>query len=404
MTNDRQDGYRPIDTTTPEGKQLKAFHELADAKKIEAQVGAIWANISDWMRHEYERYLDGKFWQTLFEPRKIAPPGGYQTPKVIPTGIASFFANVGAKERLELPVLDIEISAHSILYEVLRYKVQTYYVADSFIRAVAATELPKDFTLHDLHWPMPGMVIGFPSKFMQEYTGRDICYVYAADLKEGDHAAPPMLRTVPSSGRLPTVTTPDKVGFMFYSWNNGAMHSYVNAYHKKDRVDEAITKYAYTDFTFSSAEQNKDDERVTQLVSTLMFKLLVVLNTRPTMVEAGTMARPRKQNPKTHEVTQTELWNPNIIGAKYRVLRGTPHGGTHASPKWHWRRGHITHQRVGSPKSPDFVSIASLPRREDGEVDWLNVPDATRNKFWNCHKRLWLEPTLINFDEEEKTK
>ena len=399
MTNN--DGYRPIDPDTPEGQRLKAFHDLT-SDKIEAMAGKLWNNLSDWMREEYTRHIDGKFWQSIFEPRKISPPGGYQTPKVIPTGIASFFTNVGAKERMGLPILDIEITAHSILYEVLRYKVQTYFVADSFIRAVAATELPKDFTLHDLHWPMPGMVIGLPSKFMLEYTGRDICYVYAADLKAGDHEAPAMLRTVPATGTLKTITTPDKVGFMFYSWNNGRMHSYVNAYAKGDRVDEAIAKYAYTDFTFSTAEQNKDDERVTQLVSALLFKLLVVLNTRPALVESGGMARPRKVHPKTHEVTQTELWNPNIIGAKYRVIRHTPGTGTHASPDWHWRRGHITHQRIGSHKSPDFVSIATLPRREDGEVDWLQVPEQTRTNFWKCHKRLWLEPTLINFDEEEE--
>ncbi len=406
MTNDDvPPGFRPIDPETPEGKRLQEFYTAAKEKQIEEIAGQLWPDLSAWMRHEYEQHLEGKFWQNIFEPRKIAPPGGYQTPKVVSTGMASFFANVGAKERLGLSILDIEITAHSILYEVLRYKVQTYYVADNFIRAVAATELPKDFTLHDLHWPMPGMVIGFPTKFMQEYTGRDICYVYAADLKAGDHEAPAMLRTVPGTGSLKTITTPDKVGFMFYSWNKGRMGSYVNAYLKKDRVDEAITKYAYTDYTYGTPEQNKDDERATQLISSLMFKLLVVLNTRPALVVPGKMARPQKRHPKTQAVTQTELWNPNIIGAAYKVIRQpTAPTGTHASPRWHWRRGHITHQRRGSFKNPDFVSIGSLPRREDGEVDWLQVSQETRERFWACHERRWLEPTLINFDEEEEKK
>ena len=41
------------------------------------------------------------------------------------------------------------------------------------VRAVAATDLPHDFTLEDLHWPMPAMVVGFSALFMQEYLGRD---------------------------------------------------------------------------------------------------------------------------------------------------------------------------------------------------------------------------------------
>jgi hypothetical protein len=64
------------------------------------------------------------------------------------------------------------------------------------------------------------------------------------------------------------------------------------------------------------------------------------------------------------------------------------------------RKGHITHQRIGSSKATDFVSIGSLPRREDGEIDWLAVTEETRNAFWRSHKRVWIEPTLVNFDDD----
>jgi hypothetical protein len=76
--------------------------------------------------------------------------------------MTAFFSNVGMEQTLGVPMVQTEITAHAILYEVIRYKVPIYYVADAFLRAVAATDLPKDFTLHDLHWPMPGMVLGFP--------------------------------------------------------------------------------------------------------------------------------------------------------------------------------------------------------------------------------------------------
>jgi hypothetical protein len=81
------------------------------------------------------------------------------------------------------------------------------------------------------------------------------------------------------------------------------------------------------------------------------------------------------------------------------VLR-LPGTGTHASPKTHWRKGHLTHQRIGSTKAIDFVAVSALPRREDGEIDWLTVPEETRSAFWRFHKRTWIEPTLVNFDED----
>jgi hypothetical protein len=92
---------------------------------------------------------------------------------------------------------------------------------------------------------MPGLVLGFPVQFMQEYLGRDVCYVYAADLHEGDHAAPPELDSVPFVGKHWTVATPDKVAFMFDAYSRKGLESWVSAYRKDDRVDEAVTKYAY---------------------------------------------------------------------------------------------------------------------------------------------------------------
>ena len=49
-----------------------------------------------------------------------------------------------------------------------------------------------------------------------------------------------------------------------------------------------------------------------------MFKLLVVLNTRPSLVEPATCIR--RACSKKGKV-RSELWSANIIGGNYRVLR-----------------------------------------------------------------------------------
>jgi hypothetical protein len=60
----------------------------------------------------------------------------------------------------------------------------------------------------------------------------------------------------------------------------------------------------------------------------------------------------------------------------------------------------LTHQRRGSFKNEDFVKVSALPRRQDGQVDWDNVSLETKEKFWACHERKWIEPTLVNFEED----
>jgi hypothetical protein len=381
-----------------ENERLKQYHELAQAI---IGNGADFRDLSAWLADEYEKFVDGKPWQKLFEPRRISPPGGYHSPKNVASIMVSSLSNIGLEQKIGVPVVQTEIQAAAIYYQVLNHNVPVYYVSDAFIRAVAATELPKDFTLHDLHWPMPGMVLGFPEKFIKELTGHDGCYIFCADIPAGVLKPPTWLNALPFTGKLYDITSEAKVAISFNCWQHGNMASYVSAYLKSDRVDEALTKYNYTDFTFADQAAIQQDEKVIQVISSLVFKLLVVLNTRPGLVEPGNMSRPAKVNKKTGQVEQRELWSPNVIGAKYRTLR-QPGTGTHASPKWHWRRGHLTHVRIGSLKSPDFVSITTLPRREDGEIDWLKVPAETRDAFWRSHKRHWVEPTLINFEEDEK--
>lgn len=386
--------YPPLDPESEEGRVRKAFHDLGRTME---QARTTWHSLSEWVAGEHTRHIEGRAWQRSFEPRRISPPGGYHSPKEVAASMTAFFSNVCMEQKLGVPMLQTQVTAHAILYEIIRHKVPVYYVADAFIRAVAATDLPRDFTLHDLHWPMPGMVLGFPVKFVQEYLGCDVCYVFCADLAEGDHQPPPELEAVPFVGQHWTVQTPDKVALMFSAWSNDGLGSWVSAYRKADRVDEAITKYAYTDYTFADAKRVEADQQATQKVATLVFKLLVVLNTRPALVEPGGIERSEKRHAKTGEITRSELWRANMIGATYRVLR-QPGTGAHASPRTHWRRGHLTHQRIGSTKAPDFIAVASLPRREDGEIDWLAVSDETRRAFWRCHKRTWIEPMLVNFD------
>jgi hypothetical protein len=302
-----------------------------------------WRSLSDYFSQQHHLFEDTAL-AALLEPRRVLAPPGYHSTKCVSAGMFTLLSNRILKAAAGRPQIPTEIAAHVIAYQVIRYRVPIYFIDEGFLRAVAATDLPHDFTLEDLHWPMPAMVVGFPAQFMQEYLGRDVCYVYAANCDAGDYSAP----ALPG---CPTITVPkSKVGWQFYCWQDGNLESFVSSYLRQDRVDEAIANYAYTDYTgIKDAAGIATDKQVTDRLSALMLKLLVILNTRPQLVEAGRCVRPQKI--KHGRVKHCELWSPNVIGRGYRTLRDERGGGTHASPRAHWRRGHVRSQPHGSHRS-----------------------------------------------------
>ena len=337
--------YATIDQTERQQDRLADPWAGASAKP--------WRSLSEYFAEQHRVFADTQL-AALLEPRRILAPPGYHSIKCVSAGMFTLLGNRVFKEAVGLPQVPTEIAAHVIAYQVVRYRVPVYFVDEDFIRAVAATDLPHDFTLDDLHWPMPAMVLGFPARFMQEFLGRDVCYVYAANCDAGDYSAP----ALPG---CPTITVPRaKVGWQFYCWHEANLESFVSSYFRGDRVDETIQNYNYTDYTGIKDEVGiATDKEIADRLSALMLKLLVVLNTRPQLVEPARCVRPGKVK---HGRVKHELWSPNLIGRGYRTARENC-GGTHASPRLHWRRGHIRSQ----PHGP----------------------------HWSLRKPVWVEPVLV---------
>jgi len=182
-------------------------------------------------------FIRGTAREPVLEPRRFQAPPGYHSTKCVASGLFLLLGQGRIKDQLGLPQVPTEITAHGIIYQAIRYRVTVFFVREDFARAVAATDLPHDFTLDDLHWPLPGMVVGFPPRFMSEYVGRDVCYVYAANCDAGNYS-------VDAFPRCPTITVPrSKVSWQFYAWRDGNLGSFASSYLREDRVDETIAKY-----------------------------------------------------------------------------------------------------------------------------------------------------------------
>jgi hypothetical protein len=176
--------------------------------------------------------------RALFEARRIATPNGYHSTKCVAAGLYALLTRARLAA-VDGEVLPTEVTGSTFCYRVLEHSVPIYFVDDEFARAVAATQLPDDFTFGDLNWPQLGMVIGWPPGFLREYAGREFCYVYAANCPAG--------RYLPKGlERAPVIELPEgrsKIGWFYYVWANGRPECFVSAYLTKDKLAEGIAGY-----------------------------------------------------------------------------------------------------------------------------------------------------------------
>ena len=351
------------------------------------QTPPTWETLARYLAGVYDQHLGtDEAKRVLFEPRRVITPGGYHSTKCVAAGLYALLTQAKLAAAVG-ELLPTEVTGSTFCYRVLEHNVPIYFVDDEFARAVAATQLPDDLTFGDLNWPQMGMVVGWPPRFMREYTGRDLCYVYAADCPAG--------RYYPRGlERAPVIEVPQgrsKIGWFYYAATDSRPECFVSAYLTKDKLAQAITDYTYTDFMGEEVAKVQADKELTERVSALMLKLLVILNMRPSLITHGTQERP--QRVKHARVWKRELWSANFIGRGYRLARERQ--SSHASPKLHIRRGHVTWQVTGPRTADTFISASALPRDDRGVIDWEKMMPEVREKFLRCHKRLWLEPLLI---------
>jgi hypothetical protein len=124
-------------------------------------------SLSDYFAQQHRLFDDTEL-AALLEPRGIQAPPGYHSTKCVSAGLFVLLGNRVLQAARGLPYIPTEVAAHVVAYQLIRYRVPLHFIDAQFVLAVAATDLPHDFTLDDLHWPMPAMVVGFPARFMQE--------------------------------------------------------------------------------------------------------------------------------------------------------------------------------------------------------------------------------------------
>ena len=350
----------------------------------------------------------------LCYPRRIQPPQGYFNPKWYATSLYSCLRFWQEPEFNMLPHTTGSLCSLSLM----KLGVPTYFIKKDYAEAVAQTNPPEDFRLSEIQWPLDGFLFVLPDAFVMQDFGWYTPFIAVVKCAKGiypDAAQPLPKHEIVYISQIQNDN--DRILVHFPLYLNDLPVDYTGAYPLSSPIsviqsapwadatyyEEQIAQFKFPKATGSvpTAEQEQELQRK---INSFAVKLMLALTAEPGYLESGAIQRPQKVN-RRGEVEKAELWGPNLLGWKYKVAKPPVNdlGGTHASPRLHWRRGHMTYQVKGQRDA--LVPIRDLPRKpfsadipptEQGKIDWAKVGPEVERAFWQTHALRWIKPVLVN--------
>ena len=272
----------------------------------------------------------------VFLPRRYVPPQAFLNPSTF-----GFFlyAEMQAALGRDGNLIDSILSVVSV--QLCNQGFPTYFVAPKFAEAVSQTNPPQEGTVGEVHWPLEAALFCLPLETSVRLFGVPVPFV-AFSRCSGGHIqsrfnCPP--RKFELSGDLVATFYPVLEGRLpiFYHRHAPPTLELKRFLHMEkpitlglglDKVQE------YTGEKFDPVEERSFLDRINAFV----IKLVFAMAARPQYLERESVQRPAKV--KKGVVVRDELWNPNVLGRNYQVAEPAE-GGSHASPRIHWRRGHF---------------------------------------------------------------
>lgn len=294
-------------------------------------------------------------------PRRIVPPTGYLNPRYFSV---SLWNEIRTGLVSEMDMLPHVTGVANVLMH-LEYKVPTFFVQSEFAQAVAQTAPPEDFKFSEIKWPLPAMLFVLPTAFVLRYFGFMCPFLSITNPKAGVY--PGCLKNLPFCEMAVQAVNrienrADRFNIVYPVYSDHQMPTdYTGSFPTNLNVS-AIASAPYQDATYMEEKMFGEDYGIArgapdlpsaeqertfnEKVQSFAVKLMLAMTAIPSVIVNGTMARKPKE--KKGRVI-SELWNPNLIGWNYRAKRDLSggEGGTHASPRMHWRRGTYRNQPYG---------------------------------------------------------
>lgn len=288
-------------------------------------------------------------------PRKFRMPNGYVSPKrlCLPFLHALWELSSLAERDFVAPRIETQTSIHiyKIMGTLAPLSVPTYFVGKDCIHALINTDLPKDFSLKEMPWPMDALVFVIPEGVLTSPEG-SITTIVVGRLTAQDYSIPISWDNVFLDTALKTegVKHFEESVAVLGLTDAGKVYTWQAPLNDQSIHDAAIVCATGAQIGMEEGLDSNEQIFVTSNLPRTTFQLILAMLAAPELIEKESCERPAKvKKGKTIDA----LWTPNFFGRAYRRHEGHGEG---ISPRMHWRRGHFRHQRYG----PGFASIRVL--------------------------------------------
>lgn len=311
-----------------------------------------------------------------YYPRQYEHIGNYHSPKALAALLS--LMTVGALNdgpertptafRLILPGLK----------SMLAKSMPLLFLAPKLLEAIERSDFADDINWTELKLPYECGCFLLPRGGMQHPTDGDVAYIFWNRVVPGNYPGPiPGIASMEITSTAMAVVAYCSGRGVWYDFNLTASHSPVlklkNVFYTQPGEEEPFLPLN----TPVDAPLDPGDAEFLQKLGVVVFGTMLALNAKPQLYEPGKRLKVLKAKDGNKE-----FWSPNVLGRMY-VFKREALGGTHASPRMHWRRGHFKQQVYG--------------RR----IDELGYKiDAVKRE----HKTIWIEPCLVGVKEEENAK
>lgn len=312
-------------------------------------------SLSQWRKVAVDEFLklDPNV-RKLFMPRRVVSPQGYANPASYAFSAYSEFMEASVdRSRANDQTFIRSFALNSIL---VGNDVPTFFVTESFLDALSQTDPPDDVVCSDLMWPHDAMLFALPLSFSLRYLGFEVGFLAIGKAPRGE-MNPYRGRVVyPDFPELEAIVFPEDKVVVAWRVSSGIVDTvYSSAVPSTYPVSKAIGFTDFTDYTDDfpadlrhlvglqpTAEQ---ELKTTIKMRHIAFSLVLAMNAKPEFLErtsSQVLRRPGKVGKKQRD----ELWDPLFIGRGY-ASEPRELGGTHVSPRTHWRRAHWNTQHYG---------------------------------------------------------
>jgi hypothetical protein len=349
----------PEDLNTPEG--LRFFYELTGGlSPFQAIEKLIMSQVPDVMPFVYPKVYEGVH--------------QYHSPKLVGIMMAEVLRGMRKPDQFEAAP-----AAYKLIYpglnDMIRHRMPMMFVAPELLEAVMATDFKDEVNWRELQLPYEHGIFMLPRGTFRHPKDGDVAFIHYGRYLEKHYPAPlPGWFTITKFANSKsqanfgiTCFCPESANLTWYDSNITEeirpVIRYKNMFFNEETgKGEFFERQRRSRWDFPLELEDRD---FLESMGAILFGLLLALEAEPALM--GKPALVRKVMAKGDKPPK-EFWKPCLIGEHFRIQRIHAKGeGTHASPRWHWRRGHYRSQPYG--------------------------PAST------LRKRIWLKPTMIGGSE-----